>query len=342
MANTQNKEWRLLGRSGLRVSPICLGVMMFGDRTEEKEAAAIVDSAREAGINFVDTADAYANGGSEKMLGKLIAADRERWIVATKIANQVGTEPNDRGTSLRWLIRECDNSLKRLGTDWIDLYYLHKDDADTPMEETVAGLDQLMRAGKVRYFGLSNFRGWRIAQMVATCKAMGVRPPIACQPCYNLMDRTAEMEIIPASIENGIGVVPYSPLARGVLTAKYQPGAAPPADTRAGRNDRRIMQTEFRPESVAIAKQLETYAREHGTSPAHLALGWVLNNALVTSVIAGPRTLAQWQDYLAAMGRTFTAEDEAFMGALVAAGHPSTPGYVDPAYPVTGRRARIG
>lgn len=335
-------EYRLLGRSGLRVSPLCLGVMMFGDRTEEKEAAAIVDSAREAGVNFVDTADAYAGGKSERMLGQLIQHDRDRWIVATKIANQVGTLPNDRGTSLRWLIRECDNSLKQLGTDWIDLYYLHKDDADTPMEETVAGLDHLMRAGKVRYWGLSNFRGYRIAQMLATCKRMGVRPPIACQPCYNLMDRTAEVEIIPASVENGIGVVPYSPLARGVLTAKYKPGEAPPAETRAGRNDRRIMQTEFRPESVAIAKQLEAYAAKQGTSPGHLALGWVLNNAQVTSVIAGPRTLAQWQDYLVGMQRGFTAADEVFMDKLVPPGHASTPGYTDPAYPVTGRAARIG
>lgn len=334
-------DYRLLGRSGLRVSPLCLGVMMFGDRTEEKEAAAIVDSARETGVNFVDTADAYAGGRSEEMLGRLIAGDRDRWIVATKIANQIGTAPNDRGTSLRWLIRECDNSLKRLGTGWIDLYYLHKDDADTPMEETAAGLDHLMRAGKVRYWGVSNFRGHRIAQMVATCKAMGVRPPIACQPCYNLMDRTAEVEVIPASVENGIGVVPYSPLARGVLTAKYQPGVAPPPETRAGRNDRRIMQTEFRPESVAIAKQLQDYAAKHGTSPAHLALGWVLNNARVTSVIAGPRTLAQWQGYLDGMQRAFTAADEAFMGSLVPAGHASTPGYTDPAYPVTGRTMRV-
>lgn len=334
-------EYRLLGRSGLRVSPLCLGVMMFGDRTDEKEAAAIVDSAREAGVNFVDTADAYAGGRSEEMLGRLIAGDRERWVVATKVANQIGTDPNSRGTSLRWLIRECDNSLKRLGTDWIDLYYLHKDDAETPMEETVAGLDHLMRAGKIRYFGVSNFRGWRIADMVATCKAMGVRPPIACQPCYNLMDRTAEVEVIPASVAKGLGVVPYSPLARGVLTAKYRPGEAPPPETRAGRNDRRIMQTEFRPESVAIAKKLETYAREQDTTPAHLALGWVLNNAQVTSVIAGPRTFEQWESYLAGLARPFSAEDEAFMSALVPAGHPSTPGYTDPAYPVTGRTARV-
>ncbi len=339
MAGSMN--YRLLGRSGLRVSPLCLGVMMFGDHTAETEAAAIVDSAREAGINFVDTADAYGNGASERMLGKLIAADRERWIVATKVANQVGNLPNDRGSSLGWLMRECDNSLQRLGTGWIDLYYLHKDDADTPMEETVAGLDHLMRAGKVRYWGLSNFRGYRIAEMVATCKAMGVRPPIACQPCYNLMDRTAEVEVIPASVAGGLGAVPYSPLARGVLTAKYQPGAAPPSDTRAGRNDRRIMQTEFRPESVAIAKQLADYAASQGTSPAHLALGWVLNNAQVTSVIAGPRTLAQWQGYLDGMQRPFTAADEAFMGKLVPTGHASTPGYTDPAYPVTGRTARV-
>ena len=333
-------DYRLLGRSGLRVSPLCLGVMMFGDRTEEKEAAAILDSAREAGINFVDTADAYAGGKSEELLGKLIAGDRERWIVATKIANQVGTLPNDRGTSLRWLIRECDSSLKRLGTDWIDLYYLHKDDADTPMEETVAGLDHLMRAGKVRYWGLSNFRGYRIAQMLATCKRMGVRPPIACQPCYNLMDRTAEVEIIPASVENGIGVVPYSPLARGVLTGKYAPGAKPGGDTRAGRNDRRMLESEFREESLRHAQRIREHAEKKGMTAGQFALNWVLNNRLVAAVIAGPRTEEQWRDYLGALKHKFDAEDEALIDSLVPPGHTSTPGYTDPKFPVLGRVAR--
>jgi len=335
-------EYRNLGRSGLKVSPLCLGAMMFGDQTEEAEAARIVDAARAAGINFIDTADAYSKGASERMTGRLISADRDRWILATKVYNQMGEGPNRGGSSLRWLIGECEQSLKRLGTDWIDLYYLHKDDADTPIEETVAGMDHLMRAGKVRYFGVSNFRGWRIAQMVETCKAMGVRPPIACQPCYNLMDRTAEVEVIPASAAYGLGVVPYSPLARGVLTAKYRPGEAPPAGTRAARNDRRIMQTEFRPESISIAERLAQHAKARGGTASGLALNWVLNNRHVTSVIAGPRTPAQWDDYLASLTASFGPADEAFMSSLVPAGHPSTPGYTDPQYPPTGRAARVG
>lgn len=335
-------DYRTLGRSGLKVSPLCLGVMMFGDQTDEAEATRILDAARTAGVNFIDTADAYTKGASERMTGKLIAGDRDRWVLATKVYNQMGEGPNQGGSSLRWLLHECDQSLKRLDTDWIDLYYLHRDDAATPIEETVAAMDHLMRAGKVRYFGVSNFRGYRIAKMVETCKSMGVRPPIACQPCYNLMDRTAEFEVIPASVEYGLGVVSYSPLARGVLTGKYRPGEAPAAGTRAGRNDRRIMQTEFRPESVAIAQRLQQHAGGRGVAPSALALNWVLNNRNVTSVIAGPRTLSQWEDYLSALGTPFGPSDEAFMSALVPAGHPSTPGYTDPQYPPTGRQVRVG
>ncbi|MBL8673881.1 MAG: aldo/keto reductase, partial [Rhodospirillales bacterium] len=190
--------------------------------------------------------------------------------------------------------------------------------------------------------GLSNFRAWRIAAFAATCDRLGVPRPIACQPCYNAMDRTPEIELLPCCEAFGLGVVPYSPLARGVLTAKYAEGAAPPADTRAGRNDRRMMQTEFRPESLALAKRVAQRAGARGMSAGQLALNWVLNSAAITSVIAGPRTLAQWTDYLGALDKDFTAEDEAFFDSLVPAGHPSTAGYSDPQYPVAGRRPRVG
>ncbi|MBI3506636.1 MAG: aldo/keto reductase [Proteobacteria bacterium] len=335
-------EYRKLGNSGLKVSPLCLGAMMFGDRTDEKDSAAIVAHARDAGVNFLDTADAYSKGRSEEICGRAIAAERSRWVLATKLANPGSSEPNDRGTSRRWMIPACEASLKRLGTDWIDLYYLHRDDADTPMEETIATLGDLIRAGKIRYYGLSNYRAWRLATFVATARAMGVPGPIACQPCYNLMDRTPELELLPACAHHGLGVVPYSPLARGVLTGKYAPGAAPAPDTRAGRSDRRILETEFRPESLKIAQAVAAHAAKRGTNPTALAMGWVLNNALVAGVIAGPRTLAQWQDYVAAMSFGFDASDEAALSALVPAGHPSTPGYVDPQYPVTGRQPLNG
>ena len=331
-------EVRKLGNSGLKVTPLCLGAMMFGDRTDETEAGRILDSARGAGVNFLDTADAYAGGESERIVGRLIAKDRARWVLATKIANPApGDDPNTRGTSRRWLIAGCEASLRRLGTDHIDLYYLHRDDATTPMEETIAALGDLIRAGKIRYAGLSNFRAWRMASFVALCKAMGVPQPIACQPWYNLYDRQAETEILPASAELGLGVVPYSPLARGVLTAKYIPGGNLDPETRAGRGDKRIQQTSFRPEALALAQKLAEFARERGTDAGTLALGWVLANPLVTSVLAGPRTLAQWDSYVAAAARRFESAEESTLSVLVPPGHPATPGFSDPQYPILGR-----
>lgn len=330
-------EFRRLGRSGLQVTPICLGVMMFADRTDEAEAERIMALARDAGVNFIDTADAYAAGMSEEMTGRLIAADRSRWIVATKFGNQMGKDPNDRGSGRRWIMRACEDSLRRLGTDCIDLYYVHRDDEGTPLEETVSALGDLIRQGKIRHIGLSNFRAWRLTQFVMLCREMGVPPPIALQPCYNAMERTPELELLPACDALGLGVVAYSPLSRGVLTGKYLPDEKPPEGTRAARNDRRIMQTEFRRESLVLAQTLKAHAEKRGMTAGQFALNWVLNNRLVTSVLAGPRTLEQWQEYVAALEQGFTAEDETLVDGLVARGHPSTPGYVDPQYPVTGR-----
>lgn len=335
-------EYRKLGRSGLKVSSLCLGTMMFGDRTDERTAGEIVAHARSVGVNFLDTADSYTNGRSEEICGRHVAADRSHWVVATKVANPGGPGPNDRGTSRRRMLQACEASLKRLGTDWIDVYYLHRDDYDTPMEETIATLGDLIRSGKIRYYGLSNFRAWRLATFAETARAMGVPGPIVCQPCYNLMDRTPEIELLSACAHHGLGVYVYSPLARGVLTGKYAPGAVPAADTRAGRNDKRILETEFRPESIAVAQDVAALATARGATTTALAIGWVLNNSYVTGVVAGPRTMAQWQSYVDALKFPFTAADEAAMSALVPAGHPSTPGYVDPQYPVSGRRPVSG
>ena len=330
-------QYRSLGRSGLQVSPLCLGTMMFGDRTDAAEAGRIVSAVRDAGVNFVDTADVYTKGESERMTGKLIAADRHHWVLATKVANAMGDDPNCRGTGRKWILRAIDESLVRLGTDYVDVYYLHRDFEETPLEETIQALADVIRAGKARYFGVSNFRGWRIAEVMHVCRSLGAPPPIVCQPYYNAMKRQPEVEVLPACRHFGIGVAPYSPLARGVLVGKYKPGAPPPPDTRAGRSDRRIMQTEFRPESLAIAQQLKAHAEARGLTAGQFALNWVLANAIVTSVIAGPRTLEQWNEYASAIGKSWTAEDEALVDSLVHAGHPSSPGYNDPAYPLTGR-----
>jgi len=330
-------DYPTLGASGLKVSRLWLGTMMFGDRTDEAEAARIVAASREAGLNAIDTADIYAGGESERITGRLIAAERSHWVLATKLANPTGPGPNDRGLSRRHMLAAVEASLQRLGTGWIDLLYMHRDDESTPMEEAVATMGQLIASGKVRYFGVSNFRAWRIAKMVELCRAMGLPQPIACQPPYNAMSRQIEVEVLPACAHYGVGVVAYSPLARGVLSGKYRPDAPPPEDSRAARNDRRIMQTEFRPESMQLAQQMVAHAQKKGITATQLALGWVWNNRLVHGVIGGPRTLVQWQDYLDALGQPFEADDEAFVCALVAPGHASTPGYTDALYPVAGR-----
>ena len=334
-------EYRRLGSSGLQVSPICLGAMTFGERTTAAVAARIVASAFDAGINFIDTADSYVRGESERIVGKLIAKQRDRWVLATKVANQmVADDPNSGGLGRKWIMYEIDASLRRLGTDYIDVYYLHRDDPGTAVAETVEALGDLMRAGKIRYFGLSNFQGWRIAEVVSTCRRLGVAQPVVLQPVYNAMNRLAEVEMLPACEYYGLGVVPYSPLARGVLTGKYLPGVAPARDSRAGRKDRRLLEAEFRDESLRYAQRIKAHAEKRGMTAGQFALNWVLNNRLVTSVLAGPRTETQWREYLAALDHKFDARDDAVVDRLVAPGQLSTHGYTDPKFPVTGRVSR--
>ncbi len=335
-------QYRNLGRSGLRVSPLCLGAMMFGGRADAATSNRIIDMARAAGINFIDTADVYNEGESERVTGAAIAADRDNWVLATKLANPMGDSPNSRGLGRKWVIEACEASLRRLGTDFIDVYYLHKEDHQTPLEETVRAMADLIRAGKVRYMGLSNYRAWRIAEICRLCDATGIDRPAVLQPYYNLLNRQPEVELLPAAGHFGLGVAPYSPLARGVLTAKYDPDAPPSEDSRAGRQDRRMMQTEWRKESLLIAREVRGRAEAKGCTPGQFAIAWLLNNELVTSPIAGPRTVAQFEDYLGALAVAFTAEDEALVESLVTTGHASTPGYNDPAYPIEGRRPVVG
>jgi aryl-alcohol dehydrogenase-like predicted oxidoreductase len=333
-------DYRPLGRSGLKVSPLCLGTMMFGGPTDEPTAARIIAKAAEAGVNFIDTADMYTDGRSEEITGRAIAADRSAWVLATKVANPTGPGPNDGGLSRRHVIEAAEASLARLGTDHVDIYYLHKEDHGTPLAETIRAIGDLVRAGKIRYFGVSNYRAWRVAEICRLCDDFGIDRPVVSQPYYNALNRVPEVEHLPACGFYGLGIVPYSPLARGVLTGKYSPDAPPPADSRAGREDRRMLQTEWRPESLAIAQELKRHAEARGQTPGQFAVNWLLNNRLVTAVIAGPRTEAQWDDYLGALSHPFSAEDEALVDGLVTTGHPSTPGYNDPAYPIEGRQPR--
>jgi aryl-alcohol dehydrogenase-like predicted oxidoreductase len=330
-------QYANLGKSPLKVSRLCLGTMMFADQTPLAEARSIVDHALDLGCNFIDTADVYSLGQSEAMLGQLLPSQRQRWVLASKLGNAMSSLPNESQYSRSWVMRACEGSLSRLGTDHLDIYYLHRDYNGMNLEEPLRAIEALLRDGKIRYWGVSNFRGWRIAEMVNMAKQMNMPGPVVCQPYYNLLNRMPEVEILEACGHYGLGVVPYSPIARGVLTGKYTPGQVPQEGSRAARADKRIMETEFREESLQIAQTLRQHCERKGVSLAHFATAWVLANRHVSAVIAGPRTLAQWQDYAAALDVDITAEDEAVVNALVAPGHPSTPGYNDPSYPLNGR-----
>jgi aryl-alcohol dehydrogenase-like predicted oxidoreductase len=305
-------KYENLGKSALSVSRLCLGTMMFGDQTDTTEAGNIVAHAREHGVNFIDTADVYSAGKSEIMVGELLKKDRDQWVLATKVGNKMSEKLNEAKYSRTWVVRECDASLQRLGTDYIDIYYMHRDFNGMDLSEAMRSIDQLLRDGKIRYWGVSNFRGWRIAEMMHLAAQLNMPSPVVCQPYYNLLNRQPEVEVLPACAHYGIGVVPYSPIARGVLTGKYALGVKPDTNTRA-------------------------YCEKKNIALAHFATAWVLANKAVSAVIAGPRTFAQWQDYFGALDVVISDEDEAFVNSLVASGHPSTPGYNDPVYPLNGR-----
>ena len=330
-------NYRTLGKSNLQVSALCLGTMMFGDQTGFDEAAAIVADARAHGVNYIDTADVYTQGASETMLGSLLKGQRNDWVLATKLGNKMSDRVNESHYSRSWMLRALDSSLQRLQTDHVDILYMHRDFNGMDLEEPLRAIDAMLRAGKIRYWGVSNFRGWRIAEIMRIAGQLGMPGPTVCQPYYNLLNRMPEVEILPACEHYGIGVTPYSPVARGVLTGKYAPGQAPAEGTRAARGDKRMSETEFREESLVIAQTLKVHAEAQGITLAQFATAWVLAHRAVSAVIAGPRTLQQWQDYLPALGYTVTQEDEALVDSLVRPGHPSTPGYTDPGYPLNSR-----
>ena len=330
-------KFKSLGKSPLQVSQLCLGTMMFADQTDIVEARRITEHAHASGVNFIDTADVYSAGRSETMVGELIRHQRHDWVLATKLGNRMGERPNQMHYSRAWVLRACEASLQRLGTEHIDIYYLHRDFNGMDLEEPLRAIEVLLRAGKIRYWGLSNFRGWRITEAVHVARQLNMPVPVVCQPYYNLLNRQPEAEVLPACAHHGLGVVPYSPIARGVLSGKYSPGAEPGQGTRAGRGDRRMLETEFHPASLQVAQTLKVHCDGRGIALGHFATAWVLAHRAVSAVIAGPRTLAQWQDYLGALELQLGPEDEALVDSLVTPGHPATPGYNDPAYPLEGR-----
>ncbi|HKO89632.1 MAG TPA: aldo/keto reductase [Polyangiaceae bacterium] len=333
--------YHYLGKSGLKVSRLALGTMIFGGVVEEASAQGLIRQAKADGVNFIDTADVYQKGRSEEIVGRAIKQDRNDWVVATKFAGAFGEGPNQGGISRKWILETVDASLRRLGTDYIDLLYFHRAIFDAPLEEAVRAIGDLIQAGKVRYYGVSNFRGWRIARIHHLAQQNGIDPPIASQPLYNIVNRAAETEQLPAALAYGLGVVSYSPLARGVLTGKYRVDEPPEPGSRAERKDKRILEVEWRRESLELVAKLDRYARNKGTTIPELAIAWVLNNRAVNSLIAGPRTPEQWRTYVKALSYVFTPEDEAVIDSLVAPGHASTPGFTDPSHPVEGRYAVI-
>ncbi len=328
---------RPLGNSDLKVSALCLGTMMFGQQTPLAEAARMVDSARAHGMNFIDTADLYNKGQSEIILGQLLASQRQQWVLASKIGNRANKQADQGYYARPWVLEQVDAILGRLKTDYLDILYLHRDHHSENLEVVVLALGELIKAGKIRHFGLSNFRGWRIAEVIRLCDAHGVSRPVVCQPYYNLLNRSPEVEILPACAHYGLGVVPYSPLARGVLTGKYLPGQPPAEGTRAATGDQRILETEFREESLVIAQKIKARCEAKGLLPGQFAAAWVLANPIVSSVIVGPRLLSHLEDVYGATELKLDIEDEAFVNELVVPGHSSSHGYNDPSYPFFGR-----
>jgi aryl-alcohol dehydrogenase-like predicted oxidoreductase len=332
-------EYRNLGRAGLKVSPLCLGTMMFGGPTEERDSIRIIHRALEAGINFLDTANVYNGGESERIIGRAVRDRREKVVLATKVRGGMGDGPNDAGSSRLAILREVDASLQRLGTDWIDLYYLHAPDYSTPLEESLGALDDCVRAGKVRYIACSNFYAWQLCEGLWWSDRRDWASFACVQPLYNLLNRDAEVELLPFCHKHGLGVVPYSPLARGVLSGKYLPGAGAPEGSRAARGDRRLQQAEWREESFEVAQALRPLAEARGKTLTQWALAWVLANPIVTSAIIGPRTMEQLEDNLGALGWRLTPEEETAVDGLVPPGEHTGKGFNDPSYPVRGRPA---
>jgi len=331
-------EYKTLGRAGVKVSPLCLGTMMFGGPTNEKDSIRIIHRAMDEGINFLDTANVYNAGESERVIGKAISENREKWVIATKVHGSMGDDVNESGSHRFHIMSAVEASLKRLGTDHIDVYYLHRWDSTTRIAESMRALDDCVRQGKVRYIACSNFEAWRVCEALWTSKQQGLEEFVCVQPLYNIVNRDIEVELLPFCQKYGVGVVPYSPLARGVLSGKYLPGKKPPKGSRAARQDRRILQTELREESFEVAQKLMPLAEAHGKTLTQFALAWVLANPAITSVIIGPRTMEQLEDNLGCLDCTITEDDETAIDQLVPPGEHTGKGYNDPAYPVFGRR----
>ena len=300
-------EYRRLGQSGLKVSVVGLGGNNFGNACDEQRSADVIRKALDVGINVIDTSDSYSHGVSEQFVGKAIAGRRQEALVFTKVFSKMGEGPNDRGSSRRHIMDGCEQSLRRLGTDYIDLYQLHNWDAETPLEETLGALDDLVHQGKVRYIGCSNFKAWQLTYGLWLSALHHLAAFVSVQPHYNMFVRDVEKELLPACAQFGVGVIPYFPLASGLLTGKYEAGKEPPADTRAGRNPR--MRQQLTEQNLARVDQLKGVAERHGCTLAQLAIAWLAAHREVSTVIAGATRPEQVEQNAGAAGVTLSPED---------------------------------
>ena len=330
-------DYRWLGRTGIQVSPVCLGTMMFGGRTTESDSIEIIAKAVDRGVNFIDTADIYNAGESEVIVGKAIQDCRDRVILATKGRNAMGDGPNDSGTSRGYLMRALDASLKRMGTDYVDVYYVHSPDYDTPLDETLRALDDMVRSGRVRYVACSNYRAWYLAKALWISDKCDLERFACVQPLYNIVNRDIEVDLLPLCQDQQVGVVSYSGLARGILTGKYTTFGDYPEGSRASLDDPRMVQAELREASIVVSQKIVEYCQERGPPPSQFALAWCLANPILTSVIIGPRTMEHIDDNLGCLEIEWTDADESFVDSLVSPGEHSGFGFQDSAYPITGR-----
>jgi aryl-alcohol dehydrogenase-like predicted oxidoreductase len=303
-----------LGRTGVTVSRLCMGTMTFGREADEATSAALFARCREAGINFFDCANLYAQGRSEEILGHLVRECRDELILTSKVGFESGPSPNDAGLSRRHILQAVEATLRRMGTDWLDVYFCHRWDALTPVEETLRAMDDLVRQGKVRYLGVSNWTAWQITRALGTVERLGLTPIHVMQPMYSLVKRTAEIDLLPMAQAEGLGVMTYSPLGAGLLTGKYAGGSGP-AEGRLNVHD--MYTRRYAPvRDAGIAEPFTEYAQAQGVHPVTLAVAWVKAHPAVTAPILGARNVEQLEPALAAGNYAMTAEEWQAIGAL--------------------------
>ena len=325
---------RLLGRTGVLVTEFALGTMTFGQEADEASASQILDEYVENGGNLIDTADVYPPSGpkgtSEEIIGRWLRqhpARRDSLILATKCRGRMDDSGNSEGLSRRWVIRACEASLRRLQADYIDLYQAHQWDPATPIEETLGAFDTLVRSGKVRYIGVSNFTGWQLERTVVTARHMGVAAPVSLQPQYNMLAREIEWELVPVCLEEGLGILPWGPLGQGWLSGKYAREAAPQGATRLGEDPRRGVEAYDRrnvERTWRIVDAVQAVASELGVPAARVALRWLADRPGVAAPLLGARTAAQLRDNLKASEVELTDEQRARLDEVSA---PPTPDY---------------